>query len=265
MSHDTKNSDELKESSNWLLYILFSLVIIIWSSSWYLVSKYIDDPDNRGTFGDMFGSVNSLFSGLAFAGIIYTIYIQRKELALQREELSLQREEIKNSTAELAGQKEQMIVQRFENTYFNLLSAQNEIVNTIKLGTVQGRMVFHHLYDVMSNEYNEIKAEKESFNRIFKQHHNSLYHYCRNMVTIIEFVHNTKYIKDEDKKTYVGFLKSQISSFELVLFYYYCFENQHLLLLLNNYDFFSNINKDLILNKERNNEILELLNISESY
>jgi len=43
-------------------------------------------PD-RGTFGDMFGAVNSLFSGLAFVGVVFAILLQREELQLQREEL----------------------------------------------------------------------------------------------------------------------------------------------------------------------------------
>ena len=43
----------------------------------------------RGQFGDLFGGVNALFTGLAFAGVIYTILLQRRELELQREELRL--------------------------------------------------------------------------------------------------------------------------------------------------------------------------------
>ena len=50
-------------------------------------------------FGDMFGTVNSLFAGLAFAGVIYTIFLQRNELALQRNELVLTREQLARSAA----------------------------------------------------------------------------------------------------------------------------------------------------------------------
>lgn len=38
-----------------------------------------------------------MFSGLAFAGIIYTILLQRNELQLQREELRETRDELKRS------------------------------------------------------------------------------------------------------------------------------------------------------------------------
>lgn len=53
----------------------------------------------RGQFGDSFGVANSLFSGLAFAGLIYTVHLQRQELALQRKELELTRSELQRSAA----------------------------------------------------------------------------------------------------------------------------------------------------------------------
>lgn len=55
------------------------------------------DWTQRGLFGDMFGAVNTLFSGLAFAGVIYAILLQREELRLQRQELKLTRDELKRS------------------------------------------------------------------------------------------------------------------------------------------------------------------------
>jgi hypothetical protein len=42
----------------------------------------------------MFGAANALFSGLAFAGVIVAILLQRNELELQREELALTRHEL---------------------------------------------------------------------------------------------------------------------------------------------------------------------------
>jgi hypothetical protein len=57
-----------------------------------------------GVFGDTFGAINSLFSGLAFAGLLYTILLQSRELKLQRDELALTREQL---TSSAASQKEQ--------------------------------------------------------------------------------------------------------------------------------------------------------------
>jgi hypothetical protein len=63
----------------------------------YFAYKFLPDWPTRGQFGDVFGAANSLFSGLAFAGLIYTVLLQREELALQRKELELTRQELKRS------------------------------------------------------------------------------------------------------------------------------------------------------------------------
>jgi len=91
----------------WLLYLLFLIVIVIWIlSGLFIVStSKLSGWTERGTFGDMFGAINALFSGLAFAGVIYAIYLQTKELSLQREELTQTHEELRKST--LAQQKQQ--------------------------------------------------------------------------------------------------------------------------------------------------------------
>ncbi len=73
---------------------LIITVIIIWIISGIAIWHIFPSLEERSHFGDMFGAVNALFSGLALAGVIYTIYLQRNELKLQRDELRLQREEV---------------------------------------------------------------------------------------------------------------------------------------------------------------------------
>lgn len=59
----------------------------------------LPDWPTRGQFGDVFGGANALFSGLAFAGLIYTVLLQREELSLQRKELELTRQEMHRSAS----------------------------------------------------------------------------------------------------------------------------------------------------------------------
>jgi hypothetical protein len=54
-----------------------------------------------GQHGDWFGSLNALFSGLAFAGLIVTLQFQRRELELQRHELELNRKAVQGSEKQL--------------------------------------------------------------------------------------------------------------------------------------------------------------------
>lgn len=53
----------------------------------YLESKFPGDLAKQGQFGDMFGMVNALFSGLALSGAILAIILQSIELNQQRKEL----------------------------------------------------------------------------------------------------------------------------------------------------------------------------------
>ena len=63
------------------------------------ITKTMDTTELQkvGTYGDSFGYVNSLFSGLAFGGVIFAIVLQTMELSLQRKELEDTREELKKS------------------------------------------------------------------------------------------------------------------------------------------------------------------------
>lgn len=78
-------------------------VIAIWGLS-FIGLFYFDSLSESGQFGDSFGSINALFSGLAFAILIYAMLLQKQELSLQRKELRLQREEMAASRRELAAQ-----------------------------------------------------------------------------------------------------------------------------------------------------------------
>lgn len=93
------------------LYLTVVVVLALWVGISFGILKLVPGWPERGQFGDLFGAVNSLFSGLGFAGLLYTIVIQQKqigmqreELAMQRQELGLQREEMKASRGELANQ-----------------------------------------------------------------------------------------------------------------------------------------------------------------
>jgi hypothetical protein len=88
---------------NRLAGIALVFVVVIWVVGLIGTYHWFKEWEIRGQFGDMFGAVNALFSGLAFAGIIYTIYLQRNELQLQRAELELTRNELARSATAQEG------------------------------------------------------------------------------------------------------------------------------------------------------------------
>jgi hypothetical protein len=89
------------KNRNYILAIFITVIsiIAIQIAIGITVYKFLPDWPTRGQFGDVFGAANALFSGLAFAGLIYAILLQREDLALQRKELELTRQELQRSAA----------------------------------------------------------------------------------------------------------------------------------------------------------------------
>lgn len=84
-----KKTNIINMTKEWKLFICAGCVICaVWVASFVLIYLFIDDWDVRGQFGDLFGSVNALFSGLAFAGLVITIIQQRHDLQLQRQAIN---------------------------------------------------------------------------------------------------------------------------------------------------------------------------------
>ncbi len=109
----SENSESDKSDVKRLEALFFIVILLFGFSIWVLYCIFPDLTD-RGAFGDSFGVVNSLFSGLAFAGLIFTIYLQRTELKLQREELQATRVELKRS-AKAQEKSEEQLRQQAEN------------------------------------------------------------------------------------------------------------------------------------------------------
>lgn len=70
--------------SHFLIFLFSSLIVVaMWLSFWLYC---YDNHRELGTFGDSFGALNTLFAGLAFAGLVVTIFQQAKNLRSSQEE-----------------------------------------------------------------------------------------------------------------------------------------------------------------------------------
>jgi hypothetical protein len=213
-------------------FLLTALVVLVWAMSGVLVWALADDP---GKFGDMFGATNALFSGLAFAGVIYAILLQRRELKLQRDELELTRGELAGQRQQLQAQNETFQQQNFENTFFQLLRLHNDIVNTIDLRrddggvTAAGRDCFKVFYERLKKRWNKGvpedagRSEFERLNKTYLAFYGAVEaeigHYFRSLYNIIKFIDNSTV---SDKRIYTNLVRAQLSSYELALLFYNC-------------------------------------------
>jgi len=118
---------EQKKAKSSLLLKLILLVIVIWGVSAILIMVFLSEWSDRGTFGDLFGAVNALFSALAFAVLIYTIVLQREEIKQNREEIVLNRKELEKSS-KLQRKAQEVLIQQVEQTH---LSAKMNAMRTL--------------------------------------------------------------------------------------------------------------------------------------
>lgn len=229
------------ESINWstkTIYLGFISIVILWFLSGFLLYSL----ENRGSFGDMFGAINSLFSGLAFGGLIYANLLQNKDLKLQFKELQLTREELRGQKETLQAHNQQIELQNFEGTFFQLLKLHNELLDSIDSGSptqnnfVKGRDCLQHLWEsIYCPLYGRKHSDTYSMKPLsFEQHTELLrltdthfraskgreiFHYFRSLYNIIKLIDHSSIT---DKTTYINIIRAQLSTYELLLIFYNC-------------------------------------------
>lgn len=265
---------------NNLLSVMIVMVLVLFLSNLCLVFLPYDENE-RGTFGDQFGAVNALFSGLAFAGLIYTIILQRhdlklqrRDLRLQREELALTRKEMEEQTAEFEKQNETLKIQRFENTFFNMMSQFQEVVNNLTVMVTtssgiyesKGRDVFQAqfektmVYVDLKNEaknkarFRGMKDALEKYNLdgyLYSDTPTCFDHYFRLLYRILKFVKTTSLVTTyEEEYEYTAMLRAVLSRYELVWLFYngLTYGEDKLKPLIERYAMLSNLRTDMLAN-----------------
>lgn len=253
----------LKNINFLCLIIICTIVFVIFLT---ITNLFFASPHE---FGDSAGAVNGLFSALAFAGVIYAILLQKKELGLQRKELKYTRQELKEQKNEFILQNETLRHQRFENTFFQMLTLQQEIVSGLNHfyrgvnGTVEtvSRSMFGDLFLYVQVYHNNTTylSLKELLNKCGITPYCSLNlpehfdHYFRHLYRIIKFVDETDFLSEDEKYSYTSMLRATLSRYELVWLFYNSLspngENKFKP-LIEKYALLKNLRKDLLANKD---------------
>lgn len=213
----------------WVIsWIALELAVALFGRRWVRLSEW----------GDAFGAVNALFSALAFAGLVYAIVLQRRELALQRKELRATRAELKGQREQLEAQNATFLRQSFENTFFQLLRLHIDIVNATVFtpsapaeATLTGRAVFEFLYQELAHSYesqpasigNDPEGRQRvvsidlAYNQFYAEYQRLIGHYFRNLYHIFKFIRGSAVA---DKRRYAAIVRAQLSVSELHLLFY---------------------------------------------
>lgn len=209
------------------------------------MSKFEEFGSRYGTFGDSYGSLNTLFTGFAFSGLIISIFIQllelrqtRKELSGQKQALLGQQEEFQKQTQILENQQKiidnqfkESQKQNFVNQFYSLLEQRNNLLKNITLHhndiNYNGNRVLleyvSHFREVIENynreKYNLKTHDKKHFHSEWDRFTKSKFgnydyqvkNYLKFYTIIFNLISNSASINDSEKKIYINIVKSFIS------------------------------------------------------
>lgn len=203
-------------------------------------TKLQEIGEKYGTYGDTYGSLNTLFTGFAFAGLIISIFIQLLELRQTRKELSGQKSEFAAQTkilakqAQISSEQQKILNEQFKesqklnfiNQFYSLLDQRNNILKNITLYEnnieYKGNRVislyvnkFREIinnYDVELHDgrylYNQFKHfSKDTFGQLDYQ----IISYFRYYRVMFYTINKSNAISDNEKKYYNSIIKNFIS------------------------------------------------------
>lgn len=210
------------------------------------MSRFEEFGSKYGTFGDSYGSLNTLFTGFAFSGLIISIFIQllelrqtRKELSGQKQALLGQQEEFKKQTQILANQQKiidsQFIEtqkQNFVNQFYSLLEQRNNLLKNLTLQhrdksfigiRVLTEYVAHFReirikFDPNTHDKKFFSDEWDSFHRInFGNFDYQVINYFKFYRMFFHIINNSTAISESEKMLYKNMVKNFISTDDVVL------------------------------------------------
>jgi hypothetical protein len=197
-----------------------------------------------GISGDFFGFSNAVFSALAFAMIIVTLWMQKYELKqqrreleqtqeimrLQKEEMELQRQVMNDQQQEMKQQNDSLRRQRFESTFFGMLELHNQVVSSLvsPSGRRAGRSAFRMFLDSLREAADpktpsDLRRSSKDVDLLplyeswYVDNESAIGHYFRTLYNIMRYVDESG---GREARTYSRLVRAQLSSDELELLLY---------------------------------------------
>lgn len=185
------------------------VLFLTWPVSEFSIAK-------AGTFGDSFGVVTSFFSGLAFAGIILTIVLQRQELTESREIFR---------------------IQRFEGSFYRLLDLYRKNLEDIRIEDRASGSLYQGI-DALSYTCRKINESMQKYARFLEIEDGRVIYEVQLFIEIQKLLHKqARYLGtlqnilelierdlpiESEREPYWDIISGQITSAEAKYIFYCC-------------------------------------------
>lgn len=190
------------------------VLYLTWPVSEFSIAK-------AGTFGDSFGIVTSFFSGLAFAGIILTIILQRQELTESREIFR---------------------IQRFEGSFYRLLDLYRKNLDDIRIADNSAGTAYKGI-DALSYTCKKLNETMQKYVRFLDIEDGRMIYEVQLFIEVQKLLHKqARYLgtlqsllelieRDlpniSERAPYWDIIASQITSAEARYIFYCCLVSDH--------------------------------------
>lgn len=194
-------------------------------------NAYVHSIQSLGTLGDSFGALNCLFTGLGFAGLLTSIFMQRQDLQNSRKELEETREEVKT-------QSNTMYRQRFEDSFYRMLDLYKENLRNLSIRpdpNAKDRIFGIDALQFLLTKFDAAWKKHQLYKFPEKEEEKNEYLYVLAATVQSVFVRQTRYIEtlisilifvDEEcnpqelKPLYWRLLASQLTAYEYKYLFY---------------------------------------------
>lgn len=230
--------------NNYIFILLFVFVIAIWCIYAYLaIGVEIVNPSDSvssptfiiqrsisGEFGDAFGALNTLFTGLAFIGLLISIRLQSIELKETRKEIKIQAEELKKQTINFKKQNDIIMRQSLDQTFYSMIDLLSKTKSSISL-TLPGIRTYEGMEAIVFLEQNlekrlirhtDIEMSKERFDELYQSvdYVKIMGHYFQSIYRIVKSIDEHDTLDEKEKKFYISILRALFSQNELKALFY---------------------------------------------
>lgn len=249
---------------------ILGLFMFSWNEYETLTINQIIKSDKIGQFGDFIGGIVGSLWALAGVILFYlALKEQRKDIQInqqtlktqvtalnhQIEEFKLQTEELAETRKVFKEQGETLRIQRFENTFFQLLQLHHELIDKLRMEIDFGYFGEAHKFEerdvflestkvlktlLPKTTYKvpdsfeimdidkEISSIDEAYNQLILKYKEFYYvqtkqilsNYYRNIYHIYKFIRYSNLIDVGSKQFYASIVRAQLSSDELYLILY---------------------------------------------
>lgn len=261
------------------IFLAIAILMVIVALSYPLIVKYWVRPSfsvaQLGTVGDWFGGLSGPLIGLASFILVYaTFFLQREQSIKQEKTTNIQ--QFETSFFQLLSFHHKIVDNlkiHYEYDFGGdtvgvpVTGGQDGLTGVEDTEAreffVTAHLILTHgivkLKDKSSNQSKELQNSltfkqsilEENYNTFYNKHQASVGHYFRNLYHIVKYIHLSNLIEEKDKKLYIGILRAQLSSHELVLLFYNVLIKDlgypKFNYLANRYDILQNMNGELLL------------------